>query len=81
MRPFSSNDKHTDVAFAGLMHSDPQGLRKTQVQPVKRWIGQHNIPDCAVSFKSDRRHCNFSFFRLDSGPNADRYLMTAPDIG
>jgi hypothetical protein len=79
MRPFSSYDKHAYVAFAGLMHGDPQGFRETQVQSVEGWIGQHNIPDCAVSFKSDRRHCQFSFF-VPTQVGRDRCLMTVPGI-
>jgi hypothetical protein len=62
MRPFGSNDQHTYVAFAGLMHRDPQGFSETQVQAIEGRIGQHNVSDCAISFKSDRRHCNIVSF-------------------
>jgi hypothetical protein len=42
------------------MHCDSQSFGETQVEPVKGRIGQHDISDGAVSFKSDRRHCNYS---------------------
>jgi hypothetical protein len=36
------------------MHCDPEFLRKAQIDSVKRRIGQYDISDSAVSFKSDR---------------------------
>jgi hypothetical protein len=36
------------------MHSDPQSLRKAQIEPVEGRVGQHNISHRAIAFESDR---------------------------
>jgi hypothetical protein len=47
------------------VHGHAQSLREKPVEPVKRGIGQYDISDGAVSFKSDRRHfkCSSLSFR------------------
>src|SRR5260370_39956355 len=71
MRPFGPDDKHANVAFAGLAYGDSQSLRKAQIQSVKGRVGQHDIADRAVSFKSDRRHRSTSPL-AGVRPDADR---------
>jgi hypothetical protein len=54
VRTLGANDKHTDVAFACLMHRDPQSLGKTQIEPVIGGVGQHDTSDRAVALESNR---------------------------
>jgi hypothetical protein len=54
VRTLRANDKHTYVAFARLMHCDPQSLRKAQIEAVKGRVGQHDTSDRAIAFESDR---------------------------
>src|SRR5882762_5877089 len=39
MRALRPDDKHANVAFARLVHRDPQGLGKAEIETVKRRVG------------------------------------------
>src|SRR3981189_1425261 len=49
------------------MHRDPQSLGIAQIESVEGRVGQHDISDSAVFFKSDRRHYDTSSFVPTSG--------------
>jgi hypothetical protein len=54
------------------VHCDPQSVRKTQIEPIKGWVGQHNISDRPVAFESDRHLTLPPLYRRQDGRMQER---------